>query len=234
MKNFTNKEKIIYKNLLKEFKRYDVLNEELFDTPLNNIDKISDTEYIINEEGIKVKFYFRREYDTHIYKFYLYNGKEIPDFYFDMNWNWLEGMDEELKTPKSWLKVTATVPKIIDDFIKTNNPLIIKFSFRTEGNGKVYNHSKFLNTVELIFSDKYDLIKVPDPFAILLVRKDYSGRFNPSIKKLHINGDMSLEEAHEYWTNPEKRLMEGKMKGIVKNDHKRNKIKRIYYKIYFL
>jgi len=227
------KEQKIYNQLLKEFKRYNVLNEELFDSPLNNIKKISDTEYIINEDGIKVKFYFRRENDIHFYFNYFLEGK-IPDFYFDIHWGWLKDMNNDLKTSKSWLKVTATAPKIINDFIKTNNPTMLKYSHQTDGNDKIYSNERFSEIIKTIFSDKYDMFNVENPKSYIFIRKDISNRYGSSIKKLHINGDMTLEDAHEYWTNPEKRLMEGKMKGIVKNDYKRNKIKRIYYKIHFL
>jgi len=125
--------------------------------------------------------------------------------------------------------MTTTDFKILDDFIRTMNPKVIKFGDRYTGNFKVYFHEQFLKILKSIFGQNYDVIDYSDKNVIFLVKKEFVILEGTSVRKRMEYLGETLAEAENYWKYPHKRKRQ--MKGIIKNDYRKEQIKRIINKL---
>jgi len=219
----------LIKKVIKDtlFIKYQI--NESFDRPFSNIIKKSDMEYDVDENGVKGVFYFTRKPNNNdLNNYYFYNDK--IDVYYDVSWQFKSDMSNELKTPANWMKMTATAFKIIDDFIRTKHPLVIKFSFHTPDNWKIYSNSGFLDKLKTLFSEKFDVLLDNEFERIYLINKNASKFKLGPIEKLTEQGCMSFEDAWNLRKFPKKR----NQKGILRNDTIKEQQKRILYKWKYL
>jgi len=107
LREFGKTHEMIYEGLNSKKTKYKeyVLNE-LFEKDLPNIDKISNTEYVVgNGDDIEAKYYFRLIFRK--------------DGIWAIHWEFTSNNTNT--SPEAWKQITATSLKILQDFIK-NNP----------------------------------------------------------------------------------------------------------------
>jgi hypothetical protein len=193
-----NKQEIIsfyklYKNqILNEMKEY-------LDMPLKNIKKIGKYEYNVSEGNIEAKFIIRPKYfsDSHKgHNFFLKN----TDKTFDISWSFSNEMVQNDKTPQSFLRVTATAYKVLNDFIKNEQPNIISFSGLSKGHESIYYGDVFLKRLKILFGDEYDIATDKEVSIIYIINKTISLIKNESIVKRATQ--TSLKESIIYWKYP--------------------------------
>ena len=202
---------------------------ESFDRPFTNIIKRSNVEYTVNEDGVIGEFYFHRmPNNNNLNNEYIFNDK--VDIFYDVSWGFGNNMKIELKTASNWTKMTTTTFKIMDDFIRTMKPKVIKFSYRTPGNWKIYSNSRFIDILETLFGEKFDVWLDKDGERIFLIDKNVS-KFNLGpIEKNTENGCMNVDEAWQKFKFPRKK----DAKGIIRNDILKEQQKRILYKLKYI
>ena len=201
---------------------------ESFDKPFNNIEKINNTKYVVNEDDVEAVFTFKVFFNTDLaLEKYPINNNEIK-VYYEVSWAWGYNMSDELKNVYNWIRMTSTTFKILDDFIRTMKPKVIKFSSQTEGNFKVYFNPNFIDKLETIFSEKFDVITDIKSERILLVDKSVHRLYEEKIIKLMENN--TFEQASKLAKYPNKK----NYKGIQRNDMVKQQQKRILYKLKYL
>jgi len=224
-------EKLLRKVIKEEdFIKYKI--NESFDKPFSNVRKIDNYNYVVDESDVVGNFTFRT----------IYNNGELPKSdiyvdkiktYYEISWNWGSDMSNDLKTPYNWTRMTTTSFKIIDDFIRTINPNIIRFGTQTGGNEKIYRNEEFQMKLATLFRDHYHFIidfnRRTDILRLYLINKEYSRLLEGNINK-RAEFCTNLEESKKYWLYPHKR----DRKGIIKNDLRKEQIKRILYQWKYL
>jgi hypothetical protein len=176
-KNNTNESKS--KEYLKEYKQY-VLNE-LFEKDLPIIDKVSKNLYIVsNGDDIEAK------YDIKL---------EIPER--DL-WsvNWFFTPDNKNKTPEAWKQVTATSFKVLEDWLKTNNPKAIYISGNTGTKTKLYK--MYIDKLQTLLNNRY---KIDNSDEDRIVLRSIEEVYQSGIKKRMETLNESYEQALSYWQN---------------------------------
>jgi hypothetical protein len=193
-----NKQEIIsfyklYKNqILNEMKEY-------LDMPLKNIKKIGKYEYNVSEGNIEAKFIIRPKYFSDSHKGHNFFPKNI-DKTFDISWSFSNEMVQNDKTPQSFLRVTATAYKVLNDFIKNEQPNVISFSGLSKGHESVYYGDVFLKRLKTLFGDEYDIAADKETSIIYIINKTISLIKNESIVKRATQ--TSLKESIIYWKYP--------------------------------
>jgi hypothetical protein len=183
----------LYKNqILNEMKEY-------LDMPLKNIEKIGKHEYKVYEDNIEANFsiypkYFSPSYGT--YKFF----PEDTNKTFDVLWSFSRKMAQNNKNPQSFLRVTATAYKVLNDFIQNEQPNVIAFSGLSKGHESVYYGDVFLKRLKILFGDEYDIITDKEASMIYIINKTVSLLKNESIIKRATK--TSLKESLIYWNYP--------------------------------
>jgi len=176
-KNNTNESKS--KEYLKEYKQY-VLNE-LFEKDLPIIDKVSKNLYIVsNGDDIEAK------YDIKL---------EIPER--DL-WsvNWFFTPDNKNKSPEAWKQVTATSFKVLEDWLKTNNPKAIYISGNTGAKTKLYK--MYVDKLQTLLNNRY---KIDNSDEDRIVLRSIEEVHQSGIKKRMETLNESYEQALSYWQN---------------------------------
>lgn len=225
-------DKELIRKILKEelFTKYQI--DESFDKPFSSFKKRTDFNYIVNEDGVIGEFIFINKYNTHELPNDIIDNSKV-DIYYELIWRWGENMDKKLKTVENWVKMTTTSFKIIDDFIRTMKPLVIKFSEQSRGNYKIYSHSEFINRLSVLFDDHFHVDvsnKVKNKNVVIyLINKEVSLVMKDPINKRAENCT-NMEESRQYWLYPRKR----DQKGIIRNDTIKEQRKRILYKLKYL
>lgn len=213
-----------YKKIIKE-----CLINEVFDVPFNNLSKTDDNTYIVDENGIGIKYTFRGRYDSEIIpKNYVKN--DIGLFY-EISWDWVKDVLEELKTTTNWIRSTSTSFKVLDDFIRNEDPKVIMFS-TTEKTFNIYNNDLFINHLTNIFGQKYYITKEQngDVLRVFLIRKDISHYADDMINKTYQQNGGDINEIRKRILYPNKRYF----KGIRRNSLIKEQIKRILLKKRYL
>jgi hypothetical protein len=193
-----NKQEIIsfyklYKNqILNEMKEY-------LDMPLKNIKKIGKYEYNVSEGNIEAKFIIRPKYFSDSHKGHNFFPKNT-DKTFDISWSFSNEMVQNDKTPQSFLRVTATAYKVLNDFIKNEKPNVISFSGLSKGHESVYYGDVFLKRLKTLFGDEYDIATDKEASIIYIINKTISLIKNESIVKRATQ--TSLKESIIYWKYP--------------------------------
>jgi cytidyltransferase-like protein len=204
LRKFGKENKGIYESVMIEKKnqyREYALNE-LFEKDLPNIDKISNTEYIVgNGDDIEAKYYFRLEY----------REKGI----WSINWEFT--LNNTNNSPEAWKQITATSLKVLQDFIKNNEPRYINISGNT--NIKTTIYKSYSKKLEDLFNNQYK-IDNSDEFNIIM--KSIEEINQSGIKKRMETMNESYDQALDYWQNGD---INSKSK-IERNKSILNKIKR--------
>jgi cytidyltransferase-like protein len=182
LRKFGKDNKGIYEGVMiekkNEYKKY-FLNE-LFEKDLPNIEKISNTEYIVgNGDDIEAKYYF---------KFENWEGK------YSINWNFTP--NNKNTSSEAWKQVTATSFKIINDFINNNNPKALYISGNTEGKTSLYKN--YITKLQTILNDKY---KIDNSDETRVVLRSIEEVAKDNIKKRMKTLNESYEQALDYWQN---------------------------------
>lgn len=167
------------KKLQKEYKEY-VLNE-LFEKDLPNIKKTSPTEYIVGNGGdIEAKFNF---IDVIV----------EPDSY---SFKWDFTSNNKNTSAEVWKTITATSPKILQDFINSKNPKHIYIQGSIE-KGSIYQYDKYIETLSNLLNNKYEIEKEKKGITLTLI----SEICNMSVLKRMDTMNESYEQALYYWQN---------------------------------
>lgn len=207
--------------------RFDYDITESFDKPSNNVKKMDDFSYEVIEDGVKSHFNFRIEFNNNYFNDFRWISNDV-DVFYDFSWGYESNVSRGDKI-KYWKTMTTTSFKILDDFIRTMNPKVIKFGDRYTGNFKVYFHEQFLKILKSIFGQNYDVIDYSDKNVIFLVKKEFVILEGTSVRKRMEYLGETLTEAENYWKYPHRRKRQ--MKGIIKNDYRKEQIKRIINKL---
>lgn len=176
-KNNTNESKS--KEYLKEYKQY-VLNE-LFEKDLPIIDKVSKNLYIVsNGDDIEAKYDIRLE---------------IPER--DL-WsvNWFFTPDNKNKSPEAWKQVTATSFKVLEDWLKTNNPKAIYISGNTGAKTKLYK--MYVDKLQTLLNNRY---KIDNSDEDRIILRSIEEVHQSGVKKRMETLNESYEQALSYWQN---------------------------------
>jgi hypothetical protein len=178
-----------------------ILNEmkEYLDMPLKNIEKIGKYEYKVYEDNIEADFIIRPKYFSDSHKGHNFFPKNT-DKTFDISWSFSNNMAQSEKTPKSFLRITATAYKVLNDFIQNEQPNVIAFSGLSKGHESVYYGDVFLKRLKTIFGDEYDIITDKEASMIYIINKTVSLLKNESIIKRATK--TSLKESLIYWNYP--------------------------------
>ena len=182
LRNFGKQNNMIYEGLdLKktQYKEY-VLNE-LFEKDLPIINKISNTEYIVgNGDDIEDKYYFRLIFRK--------------DGIWAIHWEFTSNNTNT--SPEAWKQITATSLKILQDFIKNNEPKYINIS----GNDKIKTdiYKSYSKKLEALFNNQY---KIDNSGEYNIVMELIEEVAKDSIKKRMETLNESYEQALYYWQN---------------------------------
>jgi hypothetical protein len=193
-----NRQEII--SFYKSYKNQ-ILNEmkEYLDMPLKNIKKIGKYEYNVSEDNIEAKFIIRPKYFSDSHKGHNFFPKNT-DKTFDISWSFSNEMAQNDKTPQSFLRITATAYKVLNDFIKNEQPNVISFSGLSKGHESVYYGDVFLKRLKMLFGDEYDIATDKEASMIYIINKTISLIKNESIVKRATQ--TSLKESIIYWKYP--------------------------------
>lgn len=196
---------------------------EYLDIPLN-FHKVNNNEYIIDDDNVNVIFTFRKKYtDTPVPYFDINQANQA----YDVMWDWKEPMDDKHKTPQNFLRVLATSYSILSDFINTTQPNILSFSGITKGHNNVYFGETFVNRLNNLFNEEYDVILDKDNFRVLIINKTISTLKKDAIYKRAEK--TSMQESIIYWKYPH--LHPSTPTNIkIKNKIKQQVIKNLYIK----
>lgn len=175
-KNMTKKQEYIQK-----YTKY-VLTE-LFEKDLPNINKISNTEYIVgNGTDIEAKYFFK--------------VASLDPNNWEIHWNFTDNNNNT--SLESWKQVTATSYKILTDFIQHNNPTYIEISGNTDSKTKIYKSKSYLEKLETILNNQY-VIDNSNDYVIYLKRIEEIAKSN--IKKRMETLNESYEQSLDYFQN---------------------------------
>jgi hypothetical protein len=230
MENETFKHEEIVRKIINEqlFKQHQI--NESFDSPFNNFTRIDEFRYTVEQDGVSGIFTFHMLYNNNnLPPRLIYN--DMVNTYYEVSWAWGRDMENSLKTPANWMRLTSTALKVIDDFIRSERPTVIKFSNRTEGNLKIYKNERFIDVLRTIFRSHYHVIPewIDDENIVLfLINKEVSRLSESSILKRA--ECTNLEEATKYFKYRKKR----DKKGIVRNDAVKEQKKKILYMMKYL
>jgi predicted nucleotidyltransferase len=167
------------KKYLNEYKQY-ALNE-LFEKDLPIIDKVDKNLYIVsNGNDIEAKYDIRLE---------------IPER--DL-WsvNWFFTSNNKNKSPEAWKQVTATSFKILEDWLKTNNPKVIHISGNTGAKTKLYKN--YIDKLQTILNNKY---KIDNSDEDKIVLRSIEETYQSNIKKRIETLNETYDQALNYWQN---------------------------------
>jgi hypothetical protein len=156
---------------------------EMFDKPLPNIEKISDTKYVVgNGQDIEAEYYFRRI--------------DIQNNKWTIAWSFTD--NNQNTTPEAWKQITATSYKILADFIQNKHPKSIEISGNTDTKTNIYKSQSFINKLQDLFNNQYKIDNTPE-YSVVMNRIEDVAEANIQKRMEHINE--SYQQAVNYWKN---------------------------------
>lgn len=211
-----NKQEIA--NFYKSYKSQ-ILNEmrEYLDMPFKNVEKTGKYDYKIDEEGVEANFIFRPRYFSHSHRghnFFQRNTNKT----FEISWFYSLDTPTSKRTPQSFLRITATTYKILNDFIENEQPNVIVFSGLSKGHESIYYGDTFLKRLKTLFGDEYDIVADKEDSIIYIINKTVSLAKNEAILKR--SEQTSIQESIIYWKYPQihpSTPKNVKMKNVIKN-----------------
>ena len=162
-----------------KYKKY-VLNE-LFEKDLPIIDKVSKNLYIVsNGNDIEAKYDIRLE---------------IPER--DL-WsiNWFFTPNNKNKSQEAWKQVTATSFRVLEDWLKTNNPKALYISGNTEAKTKLYK--AYVDKLQTLLNNRYKIDNSDEDRVVLRSIEEIK---KSSIKKRIETLNESYDQALNYFQN---------------------------------
>jgi len=156
---------------------------EIFDKPLPNIEKLSNTKYIVgNGQDIEAEYYFRR--------IDIQNDKWVIAWSFTDN--------NQNTTPEAWKQVTATSFKVLTDFIQNKHPKSIEISGNTDAKTNIYKSPSFVSKLQNLFNNQYKIDNTPEYSVIMNHIEDIA---ETGIKKRIEYMNESYQQSSNYWKN---------------------------------
>jgi len=156
---------------------------EMFDKPLPNIEKVSNTKYYVrNGQDIEALYYFRK----------------IDDF--DDKWYvaWIFTNNNQNTTPEAWKQVTATSFKVLTDFIQNKHPKSIEISGNTDTKTNIYKSPSFVSKLQNLFNNQYKIDNTPEYSVVMNRIEDIA---ETGIRKRMEYMNESYQQASNYWEN---------------------------------
>jgi hypothetical protein len=157
---------------------------EMFDKPLPNIEKISDTKYIVgNGQDIEAEYYFQK-----------------IDAPFLDKWmvSWTFTKNNTNTSPEAWKQITSTSYKVLSDFIENKHPKFIIISGNTNAKTRLYKSPSFIDKLQDLFNNQY-IIDNTSEYAVVMNRIEEIAE--SSIKKRIETMNESHYQASNYWKN---------------------------------
>ncbi len=167
------------KEYTNKYKKY-VLNE-LFEKDLPIIDKVSKNLYIVsNGNDIEAKYDIRLE---------------IPER--DL-WsiNWFFTPNNKNESTEAWKQVTATSFRVLEDWLKTNNPKALYISGNTGAKTKLYK--AYVDKLQTLLNNRYKIDNSDEDRVILRSIEEIK---KSSIKKRIETLNESYDQALNYFQN---------------------------------
>lgn len=160
-----------------------IIITELFETPLDIVTRISPVEFIVtNGLDIEAKYHFR---------------KDVPETNeWSIHWSFTDKNKDE--SPKAWAQVTATIYKVIIEFLKIHRPTTITISGDTQQKTNLYKSGSFLKHLENVINNIYD-IDNSDKYNVKLKLIENSCKKN--IEKRMESLNESYEQSLNYWND---------------------------------
>jgi hypothetical protein len=156
---------------------------EIFDKPLPNIKKISNSRYIVgNKQDIEAEYYFRRI--------------DIQSDKWVIAWSFTD--NNQNTTPEAWKQVTATSYKILSDFIQNKHPKSIEISGNTDAKTNIYKSSSFINKLQDLFNNQYKIDNTSE-YSVVMNRIEETAE--SVIRKRMETMNESYQQASNYWKN---------------------------------
>lgn len=155
-----------------------------------------------------------------------YSNKPI-DKYIEIVWEWSFDSEESDQTTTNFLKVTGTVFKIVDEYIKNNNPLVLTFKGMESGHDKLYRSGEFVKKWSTLLNQKYDIYfdDLTDSNNIWFVRKDISVRYDANIEKLMEIKHITRDTAEKEWKYKRK----SNSYGSIKHEQTKSQLRRVVF-----
>ena len=153
--------------------------------------------HILNKEEEKIATCnFRLSYD-----FYKLNGFELKNinYFYEVSWGFV---NDEMKSPNNWMRVTGVIFKIMGDFIDNVKPNLIYFSSEQyTKTDKIYSNNFFKGKIISMFSPKYYYMNKTDStdktISVCLVKMEYTTHLDPIVEKT-IKNNPNLSENKIY------------------------------------
>lgn len=147
---------------------------EIFE-PLPNIKMISSDKYHIKSLDEKITAYvdfLHRDVDS-LYGLPKLNKTNLRCY--EIQWIFTSNTEKQDRNASSWIKVTGTIPKLIEDFSKKNEIDVIYYSGLIGTNtAKMYSSKNFISQIEKIFANDFRLYipKLSAQPKFFLIKKD--------------------------------------------------------------
>ena len=150
-------------------------------------------------------------------------------FYWNVSWYYSSLVGKEKRNMSSWISVTSTAFKIVDDFIRSKHyPLMVSFSGLVDKYDKVYSHSKFLDRWKILFGEDYKVMFANQ--RVWLINKNIDDSLNERIFLYSQTFQTDYTEATKQVKFPKKNMRTG----ISRNNMIKEQVKRIILKNLYL
>lgn len=154
---------------------------EMFDKSLPNINKISPTKYIVdNDNDIEAEFSFRKI--------------DLDSNKWTISWSFTE--NNQNTSPEAWKQVTASSYKVLSDFINTKQPQSIEISGNTDVKTNIYKSPSFVSKLQDLFNNQYNIDNSDDSKIVMNLIESIR---QSSIKKRMETMNESYEQSLNYW-----------------------------------
>jgi cytidyltransferase-like protein len=182
LRKFGKENKGIYESIMTKKNQYrEYALTELFEKDLSNIEKISNTEYIVgNGDDIEAKYYFSIE-----------SSEEDA---WSINWKFTP--NNKNSSPEAWKQVTATSFKVLEDWLKNNNPPLLYIWGNNNLKTSIYKN--YIAKLQTLLNNRY-MIDNSDEGEVVLRSIEKSAKGN--IKKRMKTMDESYEQSLDYFQN---------------------------------
>jgi hypothetical protein len=127
---------------------------EIFE-PLPNIEAVSKDEYLVKSSDGSVSAYIEflyRDQDT-LYGLPKLNKHNLECY--EIQWNFTK---ESKKDASAWIRVTGTIPKLIDNFCRHRHVDVLYYTgMINTDTSKLYSSKNFISQIEKIFTNDFRL-----------------------------------------------------------------------------
>jgi hypothetical protein len=198
--------------------------QEYMDMPIEKVVKLGRFTYLVSEGPLEAEYSFKiKHIDYKTSKYIDANSKHS----YDLMWNFVSDVPNELKNKKNFLRILASGLQVINDFVSNNEIDSISFSGASKGHENLYFGSAFTNRLKQLLGSQYDIVFDRENSTIMVINKEVSKLKSEAIKKrAQIT---NLEESTQYWKYPHLHP-ETPVNVKIKNEIKKRVIKSLYFK----